>query len=470
MRQGPSLALTRSRFFPALLAGPVLALLLSSCGGSGDGAAQGRSLDDIRKSGKLIVVTRNAPTTYYFDRHGELAGFEYEMVVSFARHIGVEPEFRIIQTISGILEAVDAGRVDVGAAGLTYTLGRSENFQIGPVYQTVKQLVVGRRGGKRPKSIDDLSRVNLRVVAGSSYEERLLALKAQHPQLAWESDDSLDTEQLLEQVWNGDIDCTLSDDNIFQINRRYYPELVATMAATEPEALAWFLNRRADDLRKAIHEWFEDFSASGALQLLEEKYYGYVEIFDYVDTRKFVRRIDSRLPKYKSLFEEAAENYGLDWTLLAAQSYQESHWRPRAQSPTGVKGIMMLTLPAAEDVGVTNRLDPEQSVHGGARYLREIIDRLPEEIEEPDRTWIALAAYNVGMGHMYDARTLARRLGKNPNLWIDMQEVFPLLAHKQYYQTLNHGYARGSEPVRYVNRIRNYEDILKRSVVSSRHL
>jgi len=436
-------------------------MALSSCGGDSSGV---RSLSDIKESGKLIVITRNAPTTYYIDRHGELAGMEYEMVTAFADYLGVETEFVVIHSISGILDAVARGQGDVAAAGLTYTLGRSENFLIGPVYQTVKQMVVGRRGGKRPKTIKELSDVHLRVVAGSSYEERLTQLSEENADLSWQSEDSLDTEQLLNLVWRGELDCTVSDDNIFRINRRYYPELLAAMAITDPEPLAWFLNPKSKDLRKTIHEWFEDYTEGGALMLVEEKYYGYVEIFDYVDTRKFARSIESTLPTYRPMFEEAAEKQGHGWTLLAAQSYQESHWHPRAQSPTGVKGIMMLTLPAAEDMGVTNRLDPEQSIDGGSRYLRQMIDRLPDEIEEPDRTWIGLAAYNVGMGHMYDARALARRLDKDPNLWIDMREVLPLLAQKKYYKTVKHGYARGSEPVLYVSRIRNYEDILKRTV------
>jgi membrane-bound lytic murein transglycosylase F len=447
--------------------GTALFLLLAACGcdscGRG-GGPQGRSLDAIKRSGKLIVVTRNAPTTYYIDRDGAIAGFEHDMAVAFGAYLGVEPEFHIINTISGILDAVASGQCDIAAAGLTRTDARAEHFRVGPVYQTVKQLVVARRDGKRPKTIDDLSSVDLRIVAGSSYEERLTALQEEHPQLTWETEDDVDTEQLLEKVWRGEIDCTVSDDNIFRLNRRYYPELVATMAVSQPQPLAWFLSPGSKSLGKQIGEWFDDFSASGEQTLLEEKYFGYVEIFDYVDTRKFVRRIHETLPKYRPIFEEAAGKYDHHWTLLAAQAYQESHWRPRASSPTGVKGIMMLTLAASEDVGVTDRLDPEQSIYGGARYLRRLIDRLPEEIEEPDRTWIALAAYNVGMGHLYDARDLARRLGKDPDVWVGMQEVLPLLSHAKYYKTLEHGYARGSEPVMYVNRIRNYEDILRRTI------
>ena len=454
----------RTTFNLVLVVWLALGLQLASCGKDSGYDHRVRSLEEIKKSGKLVVITRNAPTTYYIDRDGEKAGIEYDMVVSFARYIGVEPEFKMIPSIAGILEAVDEGKGDIAAAGLTNTPGRSGHFQIGPVYQRVRQLVVARRGGIQPRSIDELAKAKLVVVAGSSHEERLVSLRADHPDLAWESNDSLDAEQLLEEVWLGEIDCTVADDNIFRINRRYFPELVATMSTKDPEPLAWFLQRNSRGLRKAINKWFEGFSESGELQLLLEKYYGYVELFDYVDTRKFARRIHTRLPKFISIFQKAAEDNGLDWTLLAAQSYQESHWRSGAQSPTGVKGIMMLTLSAAEDVGVTDRLDPQQSIEGGAQYLRGIIERLPREIAEPDRTWIALAAYNVGMGHMYDARALARRLGRDPNRWIDLQEVFPLLAQKQYYQTVKHGYARGGEPVRYVSGIRNYEDILQRSL------
>jgi membrane-bound lytic murein transglycosylase F len=393
-----------------------------------------------------------------------MAGLEYDMVRSFAEWLGVEAEFRVIHSISGILDTLAAGGGDIAAAGLTYTEGRSLDYLVGPVYQTVTQLVIGRRGGARPKKIRALEKLNLRVVAGSSYEERLDVLKGNHPGLKWVSDDSLGVEQLLEMVWERRLDCTIADDNIFDINRRYHPELVATMAINDPEELVWFLNRGSKSLRREVHRWFGQFSEKGKMARLIEKYYGFIKIYDYVDTRKFRSRIYTRLPAYRPMFEIAAADNDLPWTLLAAQSYQESHWNPRAKSPTGVKGIMMLTLASADDLGVTDRLDAEQSIDGGARYLRQLIDRLPASIEEPDRTWIALAAYNVGMSHLYDARKLARRLDKNPDLWADLQKVLPLLARKKYYKTLDHGYARGSEPVQFVNRIRNYEDILKRTV------
>lgn len=448
-------------FLPAIfVALCALAAALLACGDT----APARSFKEIKNSGKIVFITRNAPTAYYEDRDGSFAGIEYEMAAAFARHLGLEPEFKVIQSISGILDALANGEGDIAAAGLTHTAERANSFLMGPTYQKVQQLVVCRRGGARPKKVDDLSGVGIRVVARSSYEERLNALKETHPDLIWAIDDSLDTEQLLREVWLGNLDCTVSDDNIFSINRRYYPELISVFSMSDPEPLAWLLHRKSGKLKKTVDAWFDEFEASGELSQLIEKYYGYIEIFDYVDTRKFVRRIGNMLPRYRPLFEEMSDQTGLSWTLLAAQSYQESHWDPRAESPTGVKGIMMLTLPAAEDLGGVDRLDPEQSIRGGANYLSQLKRRLPKEIEEPDRTWIALAAYNVGISHLYDARGLARRLNKNPDRWKSLAEVLPLLAQRQYYKSLKHGYARGSEPVRYVNRIRDYEDILHRAL------
>jgi len=186
-----------------------------------------------------------------------------------------------------------------------------------------------------------------------------------------------------------------------------------------------------------------------------------------LDKIVFSRHVDTRLPKYRPFFKQAGHRFGIPWTLLAAQGYQESHWNPHAVSPTGVRGIMMLTRVTSSTVGIRNRRDPLQSIRGGARHLARLLKYLPTEIQEPDRTWIALAAYNVGMGHVKDARILAKRFGKDPNRWTDLKTVLPLLAKKKYYQTLPHRYARGWEPVTYVERIRNYYSLLEKPLYSS---
>lgn len=180
-----------------------------------------------------------------------------------------------------------------------------------------------------------------------------------------------------------------------------------------------------------------------------------------LEKKVFLRRVESRLPKYRPLFKQAASRFGIPWTLLAAQAYQESRWNPRAVSPTGVRGMMQLTLVTSSMHGIHNRLDPLQSIRGGARHLARLLKYLPKDIQEPDRTWIALAAYNVGMGHVKDARQLARRLGKDPNRWEELKQVLPLLAQKKYYKTLPHRYARGWEPVQYVYRIQRFFTLMQ---------
>ena len=419
------------------------------------------SVKHIKNRGELIVITRNAPTTYYEFRDS-YAGLEHELVENFAAHMGVKTKYVIKESIEDILKAIKNKEGDIAAAGLTKTQRRSKGFLFGAPYQKVQQQVVCRRGGTRPRKEADLTKVKLSVPAKSSYIEQLEKIKIKHADLNWIEDQERDTEELLEMVWEGELDCTIADSNIVAINRRYYPELVVRFNLTEPEPLTWVFNKKDNELRLKVNHWLASQKASGQLEQTLQKYYGFIEVFDYVDNRTYQRSIKKKLPKYKSIFEKVANQYQLPWTLTAAQAYQESHWSPRAKSPTGVRGMMMLTQVTAKELGIKNRLDPLQSVQGGAKYLSRLIKRIPEDVKQPDRTWYALAAYNIGMGHLYDARQLARQLGKNPSLWSDLAEVFPLLSQKKYYRNLKHGYARGREPVRYVKRIRDYQDILER--------
>ncbi|MBZ2188715.1 membrane-bound lytic murein transglycosylase MltF [Alcanivorax sp. JB21] len=419
------------------------------------------ALQAIKDSGTLVVLTRNAPTTHFIDRDDQPIGFEHDLVKDFANTLGVDVEFRLRHTITEIQNELDAGTAHLAAAGLTRLESRTENFSFGPGYYEVQQQVVCHRAGAQPRSLEDLVGLSLQVIGGSSYEERLTQLRdTEYPELTWDADPSLSTELILQKVWEKQIDCTIADSNIVAINRRYFPELSVMFPLNEPEELAWLLPKGADELGQALHAWYEEANAAARITLIAARYYAHVEIFDYVDTARFIRRIDERLPAYQALFEHAGEKYGFDWRLLAAQAYQESHWSPTARSPTGVRGMMMLTLRTAGELGVDNRLDPAQSIDGGARYLANLRSRLSESITEPDRTWIALAAYNVGMGHIHDARALAAHKGKNPDSWLDLREVLPRLSQPDYYRHLRYGYARGSEPVHYLRRIRNYEDIL----------
>jgi membrane-bound lytic murein transglycosylase F len=432
-----------------------VALIITSCSKGED------RLEKIREKGELVVLTRNAATTYYESREGPL-GVEYDIAKAFADSLGVKIRFILKQNISDLFSAIKKGDADFIAAGLTRTTNRKEKFLFGPAYQLVSQQVVCRRDGKQPNKIEDLTNVSISVSLESSYAENLQEIKKHYPQLVWQEVDDTDTEELLNDVWLKKIDCTIADSNIVDINRRYFPELSVRFNLTKPESLAWVMPGNDDGLQTLVENWFDDFISSGKLDKVMHRYYGHIESFDYVDARAYQRKIKSFLPQHIKSFKSAAKKYNIDWTLLAAQAYQESHWRPNAKSTTGVRGMMMLTLTTAKELGIKNRLNPQSSIMGGAYYLNKLRRRLPKSIKEPDRTWTALAAYNIGMGHIWDARKLTIELNKNPDLWHDFSTVLPLLAKKKYYTKLKYGYARGGEPVDYVNNIRNYQDVLEK--------
>ena len=432
--------------------------LLSGC----DWAQDSNHLEEIRARGEIRVLTRNAPTSYYENADGQYVGLEHDMAVSFARHLDVKAVFIIKNTAAELLDALNRGDGDIIAAGMTVTEERETVYNFGPAYQQVEQQVICRRNnGPIPRTLDELQGKRLWISANTSYEHELIKRRQSFPGLVWESFVELDTEELLEMVWKREVDCTIADSSIFEINRRYYPELVLAFSLTEPESLSWIMPKTSHNLSKSINQWFQSFKESEQLAVIKERYYGFVDgNYDYVDTRRFHNAVKRKLPRYRQWFEEAATQYELDWMLLAAVSYQESHWNPRARSPTGVRGIMMITLVTAEQLELEDRLDPRASIFAGARYLSQLRSRIPEHIEEPQRTWMALAAYNMGFGHYRDARELTTRLGKDPDRWDHLESVLPLLSRKQHYKNLRHGYARGGQALHYVSKIRDYREQL----------
>lgn len=434
-------------------------LLFTSC--TTDQTKPATGLNDPPKLDRTLrVLTRYSPTTYYIGRGDEPQGFEYELASHFANFVGAKLKVEVANSPSDILTAIDKGKIDFAAAGITRTEEREKKYLFGPDYLTVRQQLVCHKGGPNPRTIPEMVGIDLLVPTKTSYVDTLKRLQSLHPDLTWKTADELSTEQIIEKVWKKGIGCTVADSTIFQINHRYFPELRVTLSTTKRQPLAWPLPPSKKELRDHLNSWFARIETQETLRHLEEKYFGFVELFDYVDVKAFKRKVRTTLPKYEKAFREEAKKHGFAWTLLAAQAYQESRWSPDAKSPTGVRGLMMLTQNTATSLGITDRLDPLQSIEGGARYLQKMRKRIPEEIPEPKRTWFALAAYNVGFAHLRDARELTKRLHKEPNVWSDVQTVLPYLSQQQYYRTLKYGYARGTEPVQYVQRIRNYEDLL----------
>lgn len=425
--------------------------------GACDKIKQPSSLQKILDEGVLRVGTNYGLTTYYYGATGPV-GFEYELAAGFADYLNVRLEVFPYYTLNELFPQLQNRHLDLIAAGITVTPERTELFRFGPAYQDVSQKLVFKQGNERPRSPQDLTG-NLSVIAGSSHAETLRSQQQQYQSLKWNETDEKDEEELLEMVLHGDLDYTIADSNILAVLRRRHPELSIGFTINKEQGIAWALNKSQDDsVLAALVEYFGVIRSDGRLAALEDKYFGHVRQFNYVDTREFIKSARSVLPQFQPLFVTYAED--VDWRLLAAMSYQESHWDPRAKSPTGVRGMMMLTLATARDLGIKSRLDPEQSIKGGARYFTSLLKRIPARIKNPDRVWFALAAYNVGLGHLEDARILTQRQGGNADLWVDVKKRLPLLRQKKFYKKTRYGYARGNEAVTYVDNIRRYYDTL----------
>ncbi|WP_410473516.1 membrane-bound lytic murein transglycosylase MltF [Guyparkeria sp. TX1] len=441
---------------------PVAALLLLS--GCSDRSPQ-VVLSSPFDTQQLVVATRNGPTTRYLGRDQLATGPEHDLVTAFADSRGWTVEWRVYESTAEVVEALDTGRAHLAAAGLTHLSARSERFEPGLVHgEVVQQVVCHRDDRPLPNTIEGLAGVDLQVTGESSYVARLEELARTVPDLTFAADPSRSSEVLLTQVATGEVGCTVADSSIVRMVRRYWPHLEVAMNLGQSESVGWYAAALHADLAEATRDWRESDPGDLAVAKMRERYYVHIGEFDFVDLRALNRRLDERLPRYLDEFRQAAEETGLSVELLAAMAYQESHWDPQATSPTGVRGIMMLTRPTAESLGVEDRLDPREAILGGARYLADRRARLPEDIPEPDRTYLALASYNLGRAHVLDARRLARELGRNPDSWAEMREVLPLKADKRYYPQTKYGYARGYESVHYVRRIRNYRDVIDQAL------
>ncbi len=447
---------------------PALLIAAACLLGSGCHPAEDNKLGAVQRSGELVVLTRNSPTTYYEGPDGP-TGFEYDLTHAFAEHLGVGLRMKTVDRFADILPMIVHGQADLAAAGLTVTALRTEQVRFTPHYQIIRQQVVHHAKTAPPADVKGLIGRHIEVLAGSSYLERLEQLKEKHPRLSWITVGNMETEELLLQVQEGLTEITISDSNIVAISRQFSPDLRIAFDLGEPEKLAWAFTPGEDDsLFQEAARFIETMRASGGLDHLIERHYGAASRFNPINIAAFLQKIETDLPRLKPVFEEAARRYLLDWRLLAAMSYQESYWDPNAVSPTGVRGIMMLTETTAQHLGISDRLDMRQSVHGGSAYLRSLMDRVPARIPEPDRTWMALAAYNVGINHLEDARIITQAQGADPDKWNDLKERLPLLAKAAWYTKTKHGYARGYEPVRLVNRVRTYYEVLKKNDNDSR--
>ncbi len=435
------------------LAGQIVTLILAA-------RHQTDPLARLRARGELIVATRESPSTWYPGVEGA-TGPEHDLVTGLARELGLHVRFVVIDDIDRLLALTRQGAVHMAAAGLTITRERRNTLRFSIPYQQVHEQLVYRRGTPRPKSLDRIPPLAIQVVAGSAHEDTLKRLRKRHPALRWIARRHVDLHELLEGVEAGRVRFTVADDNELLLASRIYRHLAPAFDLRADAALAWaFPAFGSDALREAANRYLRRIREDGSLQRLLDHYYGHAGRLNFVDKRAFHRHLRERLPALRPFFEWAERQTGIDWRLLAAIAYQESHWNPKAVSPTGVRGVMMLTRDTARQLGVDDRLDPEQSILGGARYLRIVEEKLPARITEPDRLWLTLAGYNIGFGHLEDARILAQKAGEDPDRWSAVRRHLPRLNHRDIAEQVRHGRADGIQAVEYVENIRNYYDLL----------
>ena len=422
-------------------------------------------LEKVIKRGHIVMLTLPGATTYFEDGDGK-SGFEYVLAKAFAESLGIELKVTTKSTLPSLLLSVGGPQGEFAAANLVNTADRGKSFKFSYPYHQVVQQLIYRAGDQKPKTLSQLHG-ELSVIAGSSHSENLKQLRKQFPSLKWTEENDAEMSELIRKVHDGDISYTVTDSLAFEINRHIYPNTRKAFNVSAPQALAWVFPKNGDGtLINAANNFLRQYTESGQLDAIKQQLFAQTKRFSAADSKQLGQLVNSRLPKYEAMFRNTAQKYNLDWHLVAAIAYQESHWDPRAKSPTGVRGLMMLTLDTAKEMGVTNRLDAAQSLEGGVAYFLKLKARLPERIKDPDRSLFALAAYNVGFGHLEDARILIVRNNRNPDLWADVREHLPLLSKRKYYSTLKRGYARGNEPVIYVDNIQYYRSYLQLNSVS----
>ena len=438
-----------------------LAILMFALSLSGCERAPPPRLLGYEELGELRVATRSDALSYRIGTDGRESGFEHDLLLELGRYLGVPVKFSVLPSSLDSIYAVTHNNMHLAAAGLV----RNERRQViwsAPIRE-VEYVLVGRNLSRQLSSEKELANRRIGVRRGSVPAEALDAIRNRIPSMRLTYPISGGEAELLERVARGEIDLVATDRVNYNMASNFHPELSIAMPLKIKSEIAWALPHNASKrFVDEINAFIARIRSNGLLARLADLHFGHVERLDDDDVTALLQRIQTRLPRYKSYFMEAEQLTGIDWRLIASIAYQESQWDPLATSYTGVRGMMMLTAETADRLRVSNRLDARESIKGGARYFSMLRDRLAREVPEPDRTWMAVAAYNLGMGHMNGARAIARRLGKDNTAWLPMKSVLPLMSRPAFAAQLKAGPARGGEAVIMTENVRNYFDIISR--------
>ena len=420
------------------------------------------SLERIAERGSIVVITQNSGSTYYLYRE-QPAGFEYDLAAEFARYLNVDLEV-VTPGWLEMFDMLDHGEGDFIAAGVTVVPSRERRVDFSDPYLTIQQEVIVHHDNYDITSVDDLNGRAVHVRAGTSYQERLAVLLGEGVDMELVLVPDVPTDELIRRVADSEIEITVADSNIALLNRMYHPDIRIAFPLSEPQSLAWAVRKGNRELLEAMNGFFTRIRTDGTLDEIYSRYHGNRDTLGRFDLKVFHRKVETELPKYMNMISEAADKHGFDWRLIAAMIYQESHFNPRARSYTGVRGLMQVTQRTATEMGIDNRMDPQQSIDAGVGYLASLYKRFDDIENEKDRLLYSLASYNIGYGHVRDAQKIVKEHGRPADSWSSLVETLPFLQMPEFYHDTRYGYARGTEPVRYVENIMAYYDILKRKI------
>jgi len=431
----------------------ILAIFIAGCGEN--------VLQAHEKSKDFVILTRPGTTTCSTDESSGVSGFDCDLTRLFVQRLGLKSLIVVANSDNDILQKLKSGEGQMSAAWQT-PVDDPEIRSSSPYFQS-HNLLITHEASLPLSRIDQLAYKTVHVVAGSRQETALRELQEKVPELHIGSTQRQTALDLMEAVATQRYEAALVNNAEFDVGSNFYPELQGSLVIGPTKPIVWlFAPNVAPDLIAKANAFLEDLQKSGEMDRLKDRYFGHVDRLTQADSVRFIERMRTVLPLYRPFFHASQVDTGIDWRVLAALAYQESQWTPQATSPTGVRGMMMLTEDTADRLGVSNRLDPAQSIRAGAQYLRDLRDELPPSVDEPDRLWMALAAYNLGMGHFNAARYIAKAEKADPNAWYEMKRVLPLLAQARYYSHLKSGRGRGGEAVIMVENIRVFTDILNR--------
>jgi len=426
-------------------------------------------LAQVRERGFLQAIVDNNSISYFIYR-GQPMGYEYELLQSLARQLNVELKIKVISGIELAIDMLNRGEADLIAFPLTITRERTEYLSFTEAQFTTSQVLVQRKPANWRRMLparvermlvrDPVTLIGkqVHVMKESAFKDRLENLSNEiggEIQIV-EDSATAETESLIEKVANGEIEFTVTDQTLGMVNAIYYPDLDVNTVLSLPQQIAWAVRKNAPDLQVAINSWLGGIKETGRFRILYEKYFNNPRSSQIRMTSTYSSLGGNKLSPYDEEIKREAKNLGWDWRLLASVIYQESNFRPNAESWAGAVGLMQLMPATAMEFGAVDRKNPHQSLRAGVRYLK-YLDKLWAKYvrDQPERIKFILASYNAGLSHVLDSRNLAKKYNKDPNNWDDVESFLRQKSNPKYYRdpVAVAGYCKCEEPINYVRDI-----------------